>query len=161
MANGWSYPIIDAEFDYDVESPKELKQDPFLAAPDMDRSTLSGSSMGSRRSTGSYPEQNYVTTPLSSSYGSPMSEEGLTRRSSQFEFCQNGYLSSDTAVLSRESSAGSSNLWNIEKYGDPRIGWQMYYDFKVTKTEAYYQLQPGYLPTVNYPSIRKSEKLMV
>jgi len=160
MANGWDFPIIDAEFDYDVMSPDELKQDPFLAAPYMDRSTLSGSSMGSR-STGSYLEQNYVTSPFSSSYGTPRSEEGLTRRSSQYESSQNGFRSPDTAVPSRESSAGFSNLFNIEKDGDPRIKWDMYYNFVVTKTEAYYQLQPGYLPTVNYPEIRKSEKLIV
>jgi hypothetical protein len=161
MANVWGYSEIDVEFECDVTSPEELNQDLFLAAPYMDRNTLSSSSIGSRRSTGSYPEQNYVTTPLSSSYGSPRSEEGLTRRSSQYESSQNGFLSPDTTVLSREFSAGSSNLFNIEKDGDPRIEWFMYYDFIVTKTEAYYQLQPGHLPTVNYPPIRKSEKLIV
>jgi len=48
-------------------------------------------------------------------------------------------------------------LFDIEKDGDPRISWYMYYDFIVTKNEAYYQLQPGYLPTEIYPRRQKSE----
>jgi hypothetical protein len=52
-------------------------------------------------------------------------------------------------------------LFDIDKDGDPRISWYMYYDFMVTKTEAYYQLQPGYLPTDRYPPRRKPEPVIV
>ncbi len=52
-------------------------------------------------------------------------------------------------------------LFNIERNGDPKIDRIMYYDFMVTKTDAYYQLQPGYLPTGKYPSYIKSEKVTV
>jgi hypothetical protein len=51
--------------------------------------------------------------------------------------------------------------FNIERDGDPRISWIMYYDFVVTKTEAFYNLQPGYVATANYPSRVKSEKVMM
>jgi hypothetical protein len=50
-------------------------------------------------------------------------------------------------------------LFDIEKDGDPRISWYMYYDFVVTKNEAFFQLQPGYLPTKIYPRRQKSEPL--
>jgi hypothetical protein len=63
-----------------------------------------------------------------------------------------------------EGAAVSSSglpLFNIEKDGDPMIEWFMYYDFAVTKDEAYYQLQPGYLPTEKFPSRVKSEKVMM
>jgi hypothetical protein len=52
-------------------------------------------------------------------------------------------------------------LFDIEKDGDPRITWYMYYDFVVTKNEAYHQLQPGYLPTEKYPRRKKSEPVMM
>jgi hypothetical protein len=48
-------------------------------------------------------------------------------------------------------------LFDIEKDGDPRISWFMYYDFVVTKNDAFFQLQPGYLPTETYPRSKKSE----
>lgn len=48
-------------------------------------------------------------------------------------------------------------LFDIEKDGDPRISWYMYYDFVVTKNDAFFQLQPGYLPTESYPRRQKSE----
>jgi hypothetical protein len=76
--------------------------------------------------------------------GSPQSEGNLTP--------QYNYLSLDTAAPSREPNARVF-LFDIERYSDPRIEWIMYYDFIVTKSEAYYQLQPGYLPTENYPSL--------
>lgn len=60
--------------------------------------------------------------------------------------------------LSGEISEGQP-LFNIEKDGDPRIMWYMYYDFVVTKTEAYYQLQPRYLATERYPARVRSEKV--
>jgi hypothetical protein len=47
--------------------------------------------------------------------------------------------------------------FDIEKHGDPRISWFLYYDFVVTKSEAYYELQPGYLASKNFP-IRKDNK---
>jgi hypothetical protein len=47
--------------------------------------------------------------------------------------------------------------FDIEKHGDPMISWCLYYDFVVTKAEAYYKLQPGYLATENFP-IRKDNK---
>lgn len=52
-------------------------------------------------------------------------------------------------------------LFDIEKDGDPRIFWYMYYDFIVTKNEAYFQLQPGYLPTESFPRRRKSEPVLM
>jgi hypothetical protein len=51
--------------------------------------------------------------------------------------------------------------FDIEKYGDPKIAWHMYYDFVVTKTEAYYELIPGYLVTDKYPIRIKSEKVIM
>jgi peptide-N4-(N-acetyl-beta-glucosaminyl)asparagine amidase len=47
-------------------------------------------------------------------------------------------------------------LFNIEKDGDPRIHWELYYDFIVTKTEIFFQLQPGYLPTNKFPARKVS-----
>jgi hypothetical protein len=108
---GWDSESIDADYElYDVDesSYQDLKQDPFLTVTYMDRSGLSGSSMNSQLSTGSYPEQNYVASPITPSYGSPGSDEGQTRRSPQYETFQNGFLSPDAAMLSRESSTGTS-----------------------------------------------------
>lgn len=51
-------------------------------------------------------------------------------------------------------------LFNIERDGDPRISWIMYYDFVVTKSEAFYELKPGYLATANYPSRRNTEEII-
>ena len=97
-------------------------------------------------------------TPKESLYASPFSEPGsealLPLGSPQSEgglSLQYNYLSLDTAVPSREPSARVF-LFDIERDGDPRVEWIMYYDFIVTKSEAYYQLQPGYLPTEKYPS---------
>jgi hypothetical protein len=151
MAGGWYSSIIKGsapEFDYYVMSPEEQHQDQFLAPP-MDRNRLSGSSRGSRRSMGSSQDQNYPESPLSSN---APSEGGLTP--------QYSYFSPETAEPSRESSTGLPPF-NIEKDGDPRISWRMYYDFVVTKTEAYFQLQPDYIPTDKYPSRVPSEKVIV
>jgi hypothetical protein len=49
-------------------------------------------------------------------------------------------------------------LFDIEAQGDPEIKWYMYYDFRVTKNDAYWELQPGYKVTANYPSRMTSEK---
>jgi hypothetical protein len=144
MADGW-YPSISGgsrpRLDSSVKSHQEHDRGQFLAAPSMDRNKLSGSSTDSRRSTGSYQDQGYAESPLTS-YGSPQSEGDLTP--------QYNYLSLDTEAPSREPSERVF-LFDIERYGDPRIEWIMYYDFIVTKSEAYYQLQPGYLPTEKYP----------
>jgi hypothetical protein len=133
--------VSGASFDFYVMSPEEQTQDQFLAAPSMDRKELSGSDTDSRCSADSDQDQYYAESPLMS-YGSPQSEGGLTP--------QYSYLSLDTPAPSREPSAVAP-LFNIERDGDPRINWVMYYDFIVTKNEAYYQLQPGYLPTEKYP----------
>ena len=130
-------------------------KDQFLAPP-MDRGLGSGSSMESRRSMGSYQDFDYAASP-SSLYRSPPSGGGLTRRGSKYEL-QTGYSSPETEAISRESSA-ELPLFNIERDGHPDIMWYMHYDFKVTKTEAYYQLQEGYLPTDKYPARVKSEKV--
>ena len=145
MSDGWHSSTSGGSrpgFDSYVKSPEEHDRDQFLAAPPMDRNKLSGSSTDSRRSTGSYQDQSYAESPLTSC-GSPQSEGDLTP--------QYDYLSPDTAAPSREPSERVF-LFDIERYGDPRIEWIMYYDFIVTKSEAYYQLQPGYLPTKKYPS---------
>jgi hypothetical protein len=145
MADGW-HPSISRgsrpRFDSYIKSPEEHDRNQFLAAPSMDRNKLSGSSTDSR-STGSYQDQGCAESPPTSC-GSPQSEGDLTP--------QYSYLSLDTAAPSREPSARVP-LFNIERDGDPRIKWEMYYDFIVTKKEAYYRLQPGYLPTENYPSL--------
>ena len=151
MSNGWDSSISGQSgtgFNIYVISPEEQDEDLSLAPP-MDRNRLSGSSTGSRRSIGSSQNQNYAESPLSSN---PPSDGGLTP--------QYSYLSLETADPSRESST-ELPLFNIERDGDPNIMWWMYYDFKVTKTEAYYQLQPGYLPTEKYPSRVTSEKVIM
>ncbi len=48
--------------------------------------------------------------------------------------------------------------FNIEQSGDPRISWYMYYRFTVTKSDAYWKLRPGYVPSAKYPSIKPVEK---
>lgn len=146
-----------ASFDFYVMSPEEQTQDQFLA-PDMDRSRFSGPSTESHHSLGSYSVQSHVESPPSSSW-SILSGEGLTRRGSQYESPQNSNLSPETAAPSRESSTGLP-LFNIERDGDPRIEWVRYYDFVVTKAEAFYQLQPGYLATDKYPSRVPSENVI-
>jgi hypothetical protein len=69
---------------------------------------------------------------------------------------QNAAMSHLTPQGTRKASV-EVRLFDIEKDGDSRISWYMYYDFIVTKNEAYYQLQPGYLPTEKYPRRQKSE----
>jgi hypothetical protein len=58
----------------------------------------------------------------------------------------------------RAAQESRAELFDIEKYGDPRISWWMYY---VTKTEAYYRLQPDYLATDNYPFRVESENVVM
>ncbi len=161
MDEDWESDISEgtgADFNPRVMSPEGLDEYQ-VVAPLMDRGELSGSSMESRLSTGSFPDPKYAASPLSS-LGSPKSEGDFMRHRSYNEQPQNSFLSPDTAALSRESSAGLP-LFNIEKDGDPKIKWFMYYDFIVTKTDAYYQLQPGYLPTNNFPPRINSEKIIV
>jgi hypothetical protein len=162
MYDGWDSPILEegsgAGFGSNLMPPEVQRQDQFPATF-MDRSKLSGSSVESRLSADSYQDQNYAASPLSS-YSSLLSEGGLTRRGSQYETPQTSYLSPETAVPSRESGAGLP-LFNIERDGDPNIKWWMYYDFIVSKAEAYYQLQPDYLPTEKYPLRVRSEKVDV
>jgi hypothetical protein len=158
MANNWELPIIEEpeyEFEFGGMFPRDENQNQYLAPP-MDRSLGSGSSMESRRSMGSYQDPDYAASP-SSLYSSPPSDGGLMRRGSNYE-PQNSYLSLETEAISREPRA-ELPLFNIEKDGDPDIQWYMYYDFKVTKTEAYYQLQKDYIPTDKYPARVKSEKV--
>jgi hypothetical protein len=126
------------EFDYYIMSLEK-----------QDRNRLSGSSRGSRCSVGSSQDQNYPESSLSSN---APSEGGLTPQIS--------YFSPKTAEPSGEPSTGLPQF-NIEKDGDPRIPWRMYYDFIVTKAEAYFQLQPDYIPTDKYPPCVPSEKVIV
>jgi hypothetical protein len=63
----------------------------------------------------------------------------------------------EIALLFRQPSP-EIPLFNIEEDGDPRISPIMYYDFVVTKKEAFYKLQPGYLPTEKFPTRKEVEK---
>jgi hypothetical protein len=83
-----------------------------------------------------------VVSPFSS-WSTPASDVGVIRHGFRDEQPANSWLSLETAA---------HPLFNIERDGDPRIEWFMYYDFTVTKTEAYYQLKPGYLATDKYPT---------
>ena len=134
-------------------------------APQMDRSKLSDSSIESEFSLGSSIDQSYTESPLSSLY-SPWQEGDFMHQTSFIEPPQNSFSSPETPTSYREPSTGSTwdrnielPLFNIEKDGDPNIHWIMYYSFFVTKTEAYYQLQPGYLPTDKYPPRVDSVKI--
>lgn len=83
-------------------------------------------------------------------------------KSSSFPPASNGDTVQGAApATSSDITFTEPTLFNIERDGNPSIEWFMYYDFIVTKAEAYYQLQPGYLPTVNYPSIRQPEKVIM
>jgi hypothetical protein len=150
----------EAGSDFYVMSPIGYEPNQYLAPP-MDRARGSRSSMGSSRSAGSNGDQNYnVLSPISSYVGSPASDEGFTRRESVYELSQNSLLSPKQAAPSREPSA-ELPPFDIEKEGDPRIAWFMYYDFIVTKTEAYFRLQPSYIASESYPERRDPEKVML
>lgn len=159
MDDDLEFSTLETSFDYFVMSPEEeLDQTQFLA-PNMDRSKLSSSSMDSGISGGSFLDPNYAASPLSS-LGSPPSEGDFTRRRSYNEQTQNSFLSPERVTLSRQSSEALP-IFNIERDGNPDIQWFMYYDFIVTKAEAYYQLQPSYLPTAKYPTRINSEKVIM
>jgi hypothetical protein len=88
-----------------------------------------------RSSGSSWNPNNTAISPISSYAGS------TTRLGSAYSF-QNSFVSPEPELP----------LFNIEKDGDPGIAWYMYYNFIVTKTESYYQLQKGYLVTEKYPA---------
>jgi hypothetical protein len=88
------------------------------------------------------------------------SDEGLTRRRSLHDQSQNSLSPPEQSGGSLEPNS-ELPLFDIEKDGDPRIEWWLYYDFFVTKSEAYFQLHPGYLVTEKYPFRIKSEKVIV
>lgn len=44
--------------------------------------------------------------------------------------------------------------------GDPNIHGSLYYDFMVTRTEAFWQLKPGYRPSEEYPEKRPDAKMV-
>jgi hypothetical protein len=71
---------------------------------------------------------------------------------------QSSFISPTTASLSQDSGA-EPPLFNIERDGDPNIKWVTYYDFMVSNTDAYYQLQQGYLPSDKYPLLVKAGKV--
>ena len=99
-----------------------------LKAPSMYRDRSSGSSHCSMVSSGgSYRDRHCSSSPRSH-VGSPSSEYDKLQEDSDLP------------------------LFNIEEQGDPRISWIMYYDFVVTKQDAFYRLKPGYLATEKYPS---------
>jgi hypothetical protein len=93
---------------------------------------------------------------LSPSVGTSTLEEGRTSNEAAKNNSQNTLASLIWAPLYR----GPLPTFSIEKDGDSRISWVMYYDFVVTKTEAFYELQPGYLPTASYPSRRNAEEII-
>jgi hypothetical protein len=158
--NNATFPplLSSSRLDFDLMPPGDENQSQYHGPP-MDRNTISSSSTESSWSTGFSQGQGDVASALSS-YSNPSSDGGLSRRGYQYEQPQNGYLSPEPAEPPRKSSIGLP-LFNIERDGDPRIEWTMYYDFMVTKAEAYYQLQPSYLPTKKYPSRIKSEKVLM
>jgi hypothetical protein len=84
---------------------------------------------------------NTALSPISSYAGSATTDEGPTCLGSAYPF-QNSFVSPEPELP----------LFNIEKDGDPGIAWYMYYNFIVTKTESYYELQKGYLVTEKYPA---------
>jgi hypothetical protein len=94
-----------------------------------------------RSSGSSWNPNNTAISPISSYAGSTTTDEGPTRLGSAYSF-QNSFVSPKPELP----------LFNIEKDGDPGIAWYMYYDFIVTKTKSYYQLQKGYLVTEKYPA---------
>jgi hypothetical protein len=128
---------------------------------------MSLSTSGSGRSASSYEDQKFtVPTSISSYASSEASDEGSTRRESVYDYSQ----TSSTLDLMAEypdpealppDLSSELLLFNIEKDGDPQIHWKMYYEFVVTKTEAYYQLLEGYLVTDNYPLRINSERVIM
>ena len=48
-----------------------------------------------------------------------------------------------------------------EPGSDPMRDLEKYYNFIVTKTDAYYRLRPSYKPLVNRPSVRPFEKVII
>ena len=131
-------------------------------APRMSRDIGSDSSfdsMGSSRSRTSYhSDLLYLSSPITPSYvGSPGNE---------YEPSSHRHTPSSTVPASHlPLSAGTANErelppFNIEKQGNPKISWFMYYNFVETETEAFYKLQPGYISTKNYPPRIKMEKPM-
>src|SRR5580700_5293366 len=134
----------------------------------MDRGYGSQSSTESMTSGNSHTssQDQIFTAPLSpiSSYaGSPqsLSNEYTSLRITQSQ----AYLLPAQQKLEVEASSSCEGRadtelppFDIEADGDPKIKWFMYYDFRVTKTEAFWELQPGYLVTAGYPSRVPSEK---
>jgi hypothetical protein len=172
MEPHWSFPT-QPEFGFGSTAHIALNGYEYQAdlAPSMDRNPSSHSSMGSANSGYSNhlgQEQNFTASISSgSSYaGSPRSpsSEYASPRKSSYTTRTPAYLSPAQqkpeveASSSRERRANELPLFNIETDGDPDIKWYMYYDFKVTKKDAYFELQPGYLVTANYPSRIPSEK---
>ena len=121
---------------------------------------MSLSPSGSVRSASSYWDQkSTVSAPISSYANSEASDEGFTSRKSMYEHTQ--------TFSTPEPAAGSSDLssklllFNIEQDGNPETHWKMYYEFVVTKTEAYCQLLESYLVTDNYPLRINSERVIM
>ncbi len=131
-----------------------------LLAPSMDRTRGSGSSMGSGSgySGTTFQDPYYAPSPITDYANSPGSDYG------NFDMSNN--QSQDLSYLSQEPNdfrpsvpcQSSEELppFNIEKDGDPNIHWKMYYDFKVTKVDSYFELQPGYVVTRRFPKHRPS-----
>lgn len=148
-------------------SYREELQPTYLDAPAMDRRRGSRSSISSGYSNGSNPGQGYNSSPGSSycpSYGSPSDGFTTPKLSSSYYITSPSYVSS---TPSEANSQGNSQVdetlppFDPAKEGDPRISWQMYYDFMVTKTEAYWKLKPGYVVSERYPDHIKSDPINV
>lgn len=63
-------------------------------------------------------------------------------------------LSSEQVMLLREITKNAQQCptpFDIEKHGDPRINPRFYYEFVVKKNEAYFLLQPFYIPSKKFP----------
>ena len=104
-----------------------------------------------------FADLSYPYSPVTSYEGSPASDSNFSQRRTSSDPASYSYLlppASPGATKDDRSLKGSFDLppFNIEEQGDPRIFWIMYYEFVVTKTEAFYKLLPGYIPTEKYPA---------
>jgi hypothetical protein len=142
-----------------VMSPTEQEPNQHLTPMDR-RAGISGSSKASHRSTNSFGDTNYTALSPETWYtDSPRSDIGFTHRESGYEQTQS-FSTPGAAPISPGPTSGLP-VFNIEKDGDPNIHWKMYYNFVVTKQEAYYQLQQGYVVTDKYPLTIKSERVVM
>lgn len=138
-------PMTECEFDMNLAGEQSQES---LSATKMDRSDGSGSSTNSAFS---FSGTNYILSPNTLYAQSSPSENGSDLHEAS---AYRGETSTLSPRMGLESEQAPVVLppFDIEKDGDPRIDWRMYYTFEVDKAEAYFTLQPGYLVTENYPA---------